>query len=93
MYTLSDDTDAQEIVDLCKVHLSVHMYVQYWIFQPDYYDGPIEDETTKLVDVVILDEEYVIGKLVDEVVNDKGDGVDLNVVDNEDVADLNGNGL
>lgn len=89
MFTLSDDTSAQEIVDLTKVHMSVHMYVQHWVSQPDYYDDPIEDETTKSADVVILDEEDVIAKLVDEVANGKRDGVDLNVDDNEDVDDLN----
>lgn len=27
MFTLSDDISAQKIDDLCKVHMSVHMYV------------------------------------------------------------------
>lgn len=29
LFTLSDDKGSQEIVDLCKVHKSVHFYVQH----------------------------------------------------------------
>lgn len=28
-------------IGLCKVHKSVHLYVQHSISQSDYYDGPI----------------------------------------------------
>ncbi|KAI5443750.1 hypothetical protein KIW84_012415 [Lathyrus oleraceus] len=51
------------------------------VSQPDYYDGPIEDETENIAKVVVnVDEtEDVIGKLVEEVLNGKSDGVsDLN---------------
>ncbi|KAI5400558.1 hypothetical protein KIW84_065446 [Lathyrus oleraceus] len=81
LFTLSDDKGAQEIVDLCKVHKSVHLYMQHSVSQPDYYDGPIDDETDNIAKVVVnVDEtEDVIGKLVEDVLNGKADGVsDLN---------------
>lgn len=68
MFTLSDDKGAQDIVDLCKVNLSVHMYVQHPLSQLEYHDGPIEDETKNPEDVVILDEEDEIGKVYEEFV-------------------------
>ncbi|KAI5435611.1 hypothetical protein KIW84_022138 [Lathyrus oleraceus] len=84
LFILSDDKGAQEIVDLRKVHKSVHFYVQHSVSQPDYYDGPIEDETENIVKVVVnVDEtEDVIRKLVEEVLNGKSDGLsDLNKVE------------
>ncbi|KAI5390785.1 hypothetical protein KIW84_075898 [Lathyrus oleraceus] len=81
LFTLSDDKCAQEMVDLCKVHKSVHLYVQHSVSQPDYYDGPIEDETDNIAKVVVnVDEtEDIIGKLVGDVLNGKEDSVsDLN---------------
>lgn len=81
LFTLSDDKGAQDTVDLCKVHKSVYLYVQHSVSQPDYYGGAIEDETGNIVKVVVnVDEtEDVIGKLVDDVLNGKTDGVsDLN---------------
>lgn len=45
MLDLSDDKGAQDITNLCKVHMSVHIYVQHPLSQPEYYDVPIKDET------------------------------------------------
>ncbi|CAL5189304.1 unnamed protein product [Lathyrus oleraceus] len=84
LFTLTDDKGTQEIVDLCMVHKSVHLYVQHSVSQPDYYDGHIEDETDNITKVVInVDEtEVVIGKLVEDILNGKADGVsDLNKVE------------
>ncbi|KAI5433734.1 hypothetical protein KIW84_020845 [Lathyrus oleraceus] len=81
LFTLNDDKGAQDIVDLCKVHKNVHLYVQHPVSQPDYYDRPIEDETDNIAKVVVnVDEtEDVIGKLVEDVINGKAYGVsDLN---------------
>ncbi|KAI5443698.1 hypothetical protein KIW84_012378 [Lathyrus oleraceus] len=81
LFSFSDDKCAQEIVNLCKVHKSVHLYVQHSVSQPDYYDGPIDDETNNIAKVVInIDEtEDVIGKLVEDVLNGKADDLsDLN---------------
>ncbi|KAI5382979.1 hypothetical protein KIW84_070401 [Lathyrus oleraceus] len=81
LFTLSDDKGDQEMVDLCKVHKSVHLYVQHSVSQPDYYDGPIEDEIDISKVIINVDEtEDVIGKLVEDVLNGKADGVeDINV--------------
>lgn len=81
LFPLSDDKGAQEIVDSCKVHKSVHLYVQHSVSQPNYYDGPIEDETDNIAKVVVNVDETkdVIGKLVEDVLNGKADGVsDMN---------------
>ncbi|KAI5439320.1 hypothetical protein KIW84_024917 [Lathyrus oleraceus] len=77
LFTLSDDKGTQKIVDLCKVHKSAHLYVQHPVSQPDYYDGSIEDETENIAKVIVnVDEiEDVIGKLVEDVLNGKADGV------------------
>lgn len=56
MFALSDDKSAQCVTNLGSVHMSVHIYVQHPILQPDYYDGPIEDGTINSNDVVILNE-------------------------------------
>ncbi|CAL5186959.1 unnamed protein product [Lathyrus oleraceus] len=81
LFTFIDDKGAQEIVELCKVHKSVHLYVQHSVSQPDYYDGPIEDENDNIgkVGVNVDETEDVIGKLVEDVLNGKADGIsDLN---------------
>ncbi|KAI5410042.1 hypothetical protein KIW84_055499 [Lathyrus oleraceus] len=94
LFTLSDDKGSQEIVYLCKVHESVHLYVQHLVSQPDYYDGPINDETNNIVKVVVnVDEtEDVIRKLVEDVLNGKAYGVsDLNKAEVEGTnIDVNG---
>ncbi|CAK8531545.1 unnamed protein product [Lathyrus sativus] len=81
LFTLTANKGSLEIVDLCKVHKDVHLYVKHSVSQPDYYDGPTKDEPENIVkEVINVDEtEDVIGKLVEEVVNGKGDSVsDLN---------------
>lgn len=90
MFTLSNVNGAQEIVDLWKIHKCVHLYVRHLVSQPDYYDGSEEDETQIIDNVVFnVDEEVVIGKLVEEVLIGKGDGVTyLNMASNEDVVQM-----
>lgn len=94
MFTLSDDKSVQEMVDLCKVHKSVHLYVQYSVSQLDYYDGPIEDGIDNIVRVVVnvYETEDVIQKLVEDVLNGKVGRVgELNKVEVEDTyVDVNG---
>lgn len=53
MNVLVDEKSALNITNLCMVHLSVNIYIQHPLSQPEYYKGPIDDE------VNVNDEEYV----------------------------------
>lgn len=37
MHVLSDDKGAFDIVDLCKLHFSVDIYIQYDVFESEFY--------------------------------------------------------
>lgn len=63
MDILVDDKCALNIVDFCRVHLGVEIYIQQPLSQPDYYEGPIDDvEDVNHKDIVNLEEEYLIVK-------------------------------
>lgn len=47
MFTLSDDKGDQIVVDLCKVNLSVYMYIQHSFSKPEYYDGLLKEKNHK----------------------------------------------
>lgn len=44
MNVLTDDKGALDVADLCKVHLSVDIYIQHDFFEPEFYEGTIEEE-------------------------------------------------
>lgn len=56
-----NDKGALEIADLYRVHLSVNIYIQHTLPQPNYYDGPIEAKVNN-VDT-INDEERLLAKM------------------------------
>lgn len=67
MDILVDDKYALDIIDLCRVHLGVEIYIQHLLFQPDYYEGPIDDvEDVNHKDIINLEEEYLIVKLYEQ---------------------------
>lgn len=41
MHVLADDKGALDIEDLCKVHLSIYVYIQHSLSHK-FYDGPLE---------------------------------------------------
>lgn len=52
MDILSNDKDALDIADLCKLHLTVDIYMQYDLSESTFYYGPLEEEE--------LNHEYII---------------------------------
>lgn len=44
MNVLVDDKGALKIVDLYRVHLSVDIYIQHTLSQPDYYQVAIDND-------------------------------------------------
>ena len=68
---LVDYKCALEIVDLYKVHLSVDIYIQHPLSQPEYNDGPFDDIEVDHEDIVdesgemftTMYEEVIGGKL------------------------------
>ncbi|CAL5206365.1 unnamed protein product [Lathyrus oleraceus] len=49
---LVDDKNALEIADLYRVHLSVDIYIQHTLSQPEYYDGPLDEIEVDHDDIV-----------------------------------------
>lgn len=43
MNALVDDKGASEIAYLYRMHLSLDIYIQHTLSQPDYCEGPVDD--------------------------------------------------
>lgn len=71
MNVLNDDKGALDIADLCRVHISIDVYIQHSLSQPEYVEGSLleeEEEGLNDEDIVNFEEEYLISKLYKEVV-------------------------
>lgn len=67
MNALVDDKGALEINDVYMVRLSVDIYIQHTLSQPDYCDGHIEAEVDQAG--IVNEEEYLISKMYEGVVS------------------------
>lgn len=73
MDILSDDKDALDIADLCKLHLTVGIYIQYDLSDSMFYDGPLEEEELNRENIIDLgEEEELLVKLYEEAVREGG---------------------
>lgn len=71
MHVLVNDKGALDIAYHCKMHLSVHIYIQHLLSQFKSYDDPLEEEELNLEDIVNLEEEeYFLSKLYEVVRED-----------------------
>lgn len=72
MNVLVDDKGALDIADLCRVYLSVGIYIQHTLYWSEYYEGPIDDvKDVNHEDILNIEEEDQIAKLYEQVI--KGD--------------------
>lgn len=68
MYIFTDDKGPLDVVDLYKVHLSVDVYIQHPISQPEFYDGPLKQGELNPENIANLKEEDFLSKLYEKVV-------------------------
>lgn len=80
MNMLVDDNGALEIADIYKVHLSVYIYIQYTLSQPEYYDGPLDEILVEKNDIA-NESEKVLAAIYEEVVNDGFRETELKKID------------